>query len=47
MNPLIAAGDLAVLAAIAVVAPELYGPVRFMALFFLAVHAHFQGERSG
>lgn len=47
MNPLIAAGDLAVLAAIAAVAPELYGPVRFMALFFLAVHAHFQGERLG
>jgi len=46
-NPLIAAGDLAVLAAIAAVAPELYGPVRYMALFFLAVHAHFQGERIG
>ncbi len=47
VNPLIAAGDFAVLATIAAVAPELYGPVRFMALFFLAVHAHFQGERIG
>ena len=29
------------------VAPETYGAVRFMALAFLAVHAHFQGERLG
>ena len=35
------------LTAIEVVAPEIYGAVRFMALFFLAVHAHFQGERIG
>jgi len=47
VNPLIAAGDLAVLATIEVVAPETYGAVRFIALFFLAVHAHFQGERIG
>ena len=30
-----------------VVAPETYGAVRFLALAFLAVHAHFQGERIG
>ncbi len=46
-NPLIAAGDIMVLAAIEAVAPELYGVVRFTALFLLAVHAHFQGERVG
>ena len=44
-NPLIAVGDIAMLAAIEAVAPETYGAVRFIALFYLAVHAHFQGER--
>lgn len=44
-NPMIAVGDIAVLAVIEAVAPETYGAVRFMALFYLAVHAHFQGER--
>ena len=34
MNPLIAVGDLAVLAVIEAVAPEIYGAVRFMALFY-------------
>ena len=47
MSPLVAVGDIAVLAAIEAVVPEAYGPVRFMALSFLAVHAHFQGERIG
>ncbi len=47
MNPLIAAGDMVVLAIIESVSPEIYGAARFMALFFLAVHAHFQGERIG
>lgn len=47
LNPLIAAGDMLMLAAIEVVAPETYGAVRFMALCFLAVHAHFQGDRIG
>jgi two-component system NarL family sensor kinase len=45
LNPLIAAGDVAMLAVIEAVAPETYGAVRFIALFYLAVHAHFQGER--
>jgi two-component system NarL family sensor kinase len=47
MNPLIAIGDVALLAAIELVVPEAYGAVRFSALFFIAVHAHFQGERFG
>ena len=47
LNPLIALGDMAVLAAIELTAPESYGAVRFVALALLAVHAHFQGERIG
>jgi signal transduction histidine kinase len=47
VNPLIAAGDVAVLAIIMAVAPDIYGPVHFTALFYLAVHAHFQGDRIG
>ena len=47
LNPLIALGDMAVLAIVEVVAPETYGAVRFLALALLAVHAHFQGERIG
>ena len=47
LNPLIAAGDLAMLAVVEAVAPETYAAVRFIALFYLAVHAHFQGERLG
>ena len=47
MNPLVAVGDVAVLLAIEVVVPEAYGAVRFAALFLVAVHAHFQGERGG
>lgn len=47
LSPLIAVGDVLVLVAIEAVAPETYGAVRFMALSFLAVHAHFQGGRIG
>lgn len=47
LNPLIAIGDLTMLAIIEVIVPETYGPVRFLALTLLAVHAHFQGERIG
>ena len=47
MNPLVAAGDVAVLLAIELAVPESYGAVRFTALFLVAVHAHFQGERGG
>ena len=45
MNPMIAVADLGVLAIVEAVAPETYAAVRFMALFYLAVHAHFQGGR--
>ena len=47
LNPLIAVGDLVLLALVELVAPETYGAVRFLALALLAVHAHFQGERIG
>jgi two-component system, NarL family, sensor kinase len=44
---LVPVGDIAVLLAIELAVPEAYGVVRFVALFFIAVHAHFQGERRG
>jgi two-component system NarL family sensor kinase len=44
---LVPVGDVAVLLAIELAVPEAYGVVRFAALFFIAVHAHFQGERRG
>jgi signal transduction histidine kinase len=47
LSPFIAAGDIAILAVIEAVVPEIYGPVRFAALFAIAVHAQFQGERIG
>jgi two-component system NarL family sensor kinase len=47
LNPLIAAGDLVMLGAVETVVPETYGAIRFIALAFLAVHAHLQGERIG
>ena len=47
LNPLVAVGDVAVLLAIELTVPETYGAVRFTALFLVAVHAHFQGERGG
>jgi two-component system NarL family sensor kinase len=47
LHPALAAGDFAALAVLEVVAPETYGVVRFAALFLVAVHAHFQGERRG
>ena len=45
VNPMIAVADLGVLAIAEAAAPETYAAVRFMALFYLAVHAHFQGGR--
>jgi signal transduction histidine kinase len=47
LHPLVAPVDFAILAAIELVAPETYAAVRFAALFLIAVHAHFQGERRG
>jgi signal transduction histidine kinase len=40
-------GDLAVLVAVELAVPDTYGPVRFAALAFIAIHAHFQGELRG
>jgi signal transduction histidine kinase len=47
LHPLVAAGDIAVLVVIELAVPEAYGATRFTALFVLAAHAHFQGERRG
>lgn len=47
LSPLVAAGDFAVLGAIQAAEPETYGAVHFAALFLVAAHAHFQGERGG
>jgi two-component system NarL family sensor kinase len=47
LSPLVPACDLLVLLVLELVAPESYGAVRFTALFLIAAHAHFQGERRG
>jgi signal transduction histidine kinase len=47
LTPLVAIGDMLMLIAIELVAPETYAAVRFIAIAFLAVHAHFQGARLG
>lgn len=47
VSPIVAIGDILMLIAIELVAPETYAAVRYMAIAFLAVHAHFQGERLG
>jgi signal transduction histidine kinase len=41
------AGDVALLAIVALVEQDTYAPVRFVALFFVAAHAHFQGQERG
>ena len=46
-NPMVAAGDFALLLALELVAPDAIGAVRLAALFLIAAHAHFQGERRG
>jgi two-component system, NarL family, sensor kinase len=47
LHPLVAVGDIAVLVGIELLVPEAYAATRFTALFVLAAHAHFQGERRG
>jgi signal transduction histidine kinase len=47
LNPLIAVGDFTVLLMIELVVPDIVGAVRYAAIFLIAVHAHFQGERRG
>jgi two-component system NarL family sensor kinase len=46
-NPLVAGGDFALLLALELAAPDTLGAVRLAALFLIAAHAHFQGERRG
>jgi two-component system NarL family sensor kinase len=47
LNPAVALVDLAFLAVAEGIAPDMYAPVRFLALFLIAAHAHFQGEMRG
>jgi signal transduction histidine kinase len=47
LSAAVALGDLAVLVVLQVVVPETLGAVRVAALFLIASHAHFQGERGG
>lgn len=46
-HPLMPIGDFAVLVVIEAFVPETYSAIRFLGLFFVAAHAHFQGERVG
>lgn len=47
LHPVVTVGDFAVLVAVEAVVPEMYGAVRFLALFLVAAHAHFQGDQRG
>jgi two-component system NarL family sensor kinase len=47
MHPAVPAVDLSLLLALELVAPDTMGGVRLVALFMIAAHAHFQGERRG
>ena len=47
LHPAVAAVDFALLLALELLAPDTLGGVRLAALFLIAAHAHFQGERRG
>ncbi len=47
LSPLVAVGDITVLAIAELAAPDTYGVIRFVAIFFLAAHALFQGQVGG
>jgi two-component system NarL family sensor kinase len=47
LHPVIPAVDFALLLALELAAPDTVGGVRLAALFMIAAHAHFQGERRG
>ena len=47
LSPLVPIGDLAILLAFELAAPDTYGAVRAAALFLIAAHAAFQGELRG
>jgi two-component system NarL family sensor kinase len=47
LHPVVPAVDFALLLALELAAPDTVGGVRLAALFMIAAHAHFQGERRG
>jgi two-component system NarL family sensor kinase len=47
LHPLVPVVDMLVLVVLDLVIPEAYGATRSAALFLIAAHAHFQGERRG
>jgi len=47
LHPLVPAVDFALLLALELAAPDTLGGVRLAALFMIAAHSHFQGERRG
>ena len=47
LHPLIALGDLAILAVVELVVPQAYAGVCFLVVFLVAAHAHFQGAPLG
>jgi signal transduction histidine kinase len=47
LHPLVAVADFALLAGAELVVPETYAAVRFVAIFLVAAHSHFQGEQVG
>lgn len=47
LHPAVAAVDLAILAVVELLVPASYGAVRFLAIFLVAAHAHFQGRQLG
>jgi signal transduction histidine kinase len=47
LSPAIAAGDVLIIGLVQVAEPASYAGVRFVALFVIATHAYFQGERGG
>src|SRR4051812_25525969 len=47
LSPVVMVGDLVVLLVFELVVPQAVGAVRVTALFLIAAHAHFQGERRG
>jgi signal transduction histidine kinase len=47
LTPFVAIGDLVVIAAVQLTMPEGYPATHFVALVFIAAHAHFEGARRG
>jgi signal transduction histidine kinase len=47
LTPVVAVGDLIVIAAVQAAMPDAYAATHFVALVFIGAHAHFQGARRG